>query len=125
MFVPFEYDIQILLYFLHSHFPTVKTELGEDEVAATQIENGMKSGSKTKKYDLKVMVSNKLSASDPHQFITLKYYYLSQRIKLTWLTSPSNDLVADSVCLLLLEIKERATPQLVKMLDLTKQGRQR
>lgn len=124
MFVPFEYDIQVLLYFLHSQFPTVQTELGEDEIKATMIESGV-GMQKTKKYDLKIRVSNKLAASEPQQFITLKYFYSAQRIKLSWLTSPSNDLVADSVCLLLLEIKERATPQLVKMLELTKQGRKK
>lgn len=34
-----------------------------------------------------------------------------------------NDMMADSVCLLILEIKERATPQLLKMLEITKNGR--
>jgi hypothetical protein len=32
-------------------------------------------------------------------------------------------MLADSVCLLIMEIKERATPQLLKMLEVTKQGR--
>jgi hypothetical protein len=31
-------------------------------------------------------------------------------------------MLADSVCLLIMEIKERATPQLLKMLEVTKQG---
>lgn len=33
--VPFQYDMQVLLYFLHAHFPSVETELGQDPVQAT------------------------------------------------------------------------------------------
>jgi hypothetical protein len=28
LFVEYQYDIQVLLYFLHAHFPSVKTEMG-------------------------------------------------------------------------------------------------
>ena len=35
LFVPFEFDVQVLLYFLHAHFPQVTTSLGRDEVQAT------------------------------------------------------------------------------------------
>lgn len=54
----------------------------------------------------------------------LKYFYSAQLIKLSWITTPKNDLMADSICLLVLEVKERATPQLLKMLEITKQGRE-
>ena len=85
------------------------------------IEAGMPTTQKkTKKYDLKIKVSSKLDATEDQHFLTLKYYYLAQKIKISWITSPTNDLMADSICLLILEIKERATPQLLKMLDLTK-----
>ena len=35
LFVPYEYDIQVLLYFMHAHFPSVEAILGQDEVVAT------------------------------------------------------------------------------------------
>jgi len=52
--------------------------------------------------------------------VVLKYFYSAQKIKVSWVSSPRNDMVADSVCLLIMEIKERATPQLLKMLEVTK-----
>jgi hypothetical protein len=109
------------MYFLHSHFPSVETEFGEDEVVATQIESGLAPSLKKKKgYDLKIKVSSKLDSTEDQHFLTLKYYYQAMKIKLSWLTSPKNDLMADSICLLILEIKDRATPQLLKMIEITK-----
>ena len=35
LFVPYEYDIQVLLYFMHAHFPSVVAQAGQDEVLAT------------------------------------------------------------------------------------------
>jgi hypothetical protein len=35
LFVPYDYDIQVLVYFMHAHFPSIQTELGQDEVDAT------------------------------------------------------------------------------------------
>jgi len=35
LFVPYEFDIQVLVYFLHAHFPSVQTVLGMDEIEAT------------------------------------------------------------------------------------------
>ena len=52
LFLPFEYDVQILLYFLHSHFPDVSTQLGQDEIEAAT-ESG-----KTTKYDLKILIGD-------------------------------------------------------------------
>ena len=68
--VPYQYDIQVLLYVLYAHFPEVTTQLGKDEVQATAIDNhlhpaGNQEGKK--KYDLKIVIGTKA--------ITLKYYY--------------------------------------------------
>ena len=67
LILPFEYDIQILLYFLHSHFPDVNTQLGQDEIEATE-------SGKTTKYDIKILIGG-------DQGITLKYYYEAQKLK--------------------------------------------
>lgn len=32
LFVPYEYDIQVLLYFMHAHFPSVVAQTGQEEV---------------------------------------------------------------------------------------------
>ena len=85
LFVPFEYDIQVMLYFLHCHFPQVETQMGQDEVQATL--NG-----KNQKYDLLITVEG----------ISMKYYYNAQKIKMEWVTSPKNDMVADSICMLVM-----------------------
>ena len=113
VFVPFEFDIQVLLYFLHAHFPSVETEMGQDEISATQREQfGKQLGEGTlfnqPKYDLKITVQSAPEAQD--KGVVLKYFYSAQRIKVSWLTTPRNDMVADSVCLLILEIKERPSP---------------
>lgn len=60
--VPFEHDIQVLVYFLFAHFPNVETEAGQDEVDATMQELGMynaeeaKVKSKRRSYDLKLVI---------------------------------------------------------------------
>ena len=38
--VPFEHDIQVLVYFLYAHYPHVETQQGQDEVDATMNELG-------------------------------------------------------------------------------------
>lgn len=128
LFVPFEYDIQVLLYFLHAHFPSVETDLGVDEISATHLEQfrkqlGESAWPERPKYDLKITVKSALAAQD--KGVVLKYFYAAQKIKVSWLTTPRNDMVADSICLLILEIKERPSPQLLKMIEITKQGRRK
>jgi hypothetical protein len=129
MMIPYIFDIQVLVYFLKSHFPSVDIVEGEDEINATMIESGYSTKQKKKKYDMKILVKSHIDLNqnpkiDKVNTMTLKYYYSAQMMKVSWITTPKNDLVADSICLLILEIKERATPQLLKMIDLTKQGRQ-
>jgi hypothetical protein len=114
LLVPFAYDIQVLLYFLYAHFANVKVTNGQDEVEATLT-------GRTSKYDLRIQISG--SGSKQDKGVVLKYFYSASVIKVGWLASPANDSLADSICLLLLEIKDRATPQLLKMLEITKQGR--
>ena len=112
LLVPYAYDIQVLLYFLYAHFAAVNVTAGQDEVEATLT-------GRTTKYDLRIQVGQ----TKQDKGVVLKYFYSAAVIKVGWLASPANDSLADSICLLLLEIKDRATPQLLKMLEITKQGR--
>ena len=56
--------------------------------------------------------------------IEIAYFKKSGLLQVSWETSPKNDLVADSVCLLVLQIKENPTPQLVNMMDIAADKRQ-
>ena len=100
LFIPFEYDVQVLLYFMHSHFPNVQTELGQDEVDATLAEKSLEKKD-SGKHDLKIMIGS--NALNQKEFcVELKYYYRAQKVKVEWTTSPKTDMIADSVCLLIL-----------------------
>ena len=91
----------MLLYFLHAHFPSVTTKLGQDEIQATLAADGQpgaEGARKGPKYDVKIMI-DKTQANDG---VSLKYYYSAQKLKVEWITSPQNDMLADSVCLMIL-----------------------
>lgn len=45
-------------------------------------------------------------------------------MKVHWVTSPKNDLIADSLCLMVLQIKEKPTPQLLQLMEVAAQKRQ-
>lgn len=45
-------------------------------------------------------------------------------LQLEWLTSPKNDLVADSLSLLILQINEKPTPQLLNLMEQVAEERQ-
>ena len=115
LFVNYEYDIQVLLYFMHAHFPSVETKMGQDEVEAAL-------GKKSSKYDLKLIIGR--DGNSKQYGVTIKYYYSAQKLKIQWISSPRNDMLADSVSLLILNINENTSPSLVSMLDITKKGRQ-
>lgn len=34
--------------------------------------------------------------------VTIKYYYTAMKLKIQWISSPRNDMLADSICLLIL-----------------------
>lgn len=55
--------------------------------------------------------------------VTIKYYYTAMKLKIQWISSPRNDMLADSICLLILQINEHTSPPLINMLELTRQGR--
>ena len=57
--------------------------------------------------------------------VTIKYYYMAQKLKISWVSSPRNDSLADSICLMILQINEKTSPQLVQMLEITSQGRKK
>jgi hypothetical protein len=50
------------------------------------------------------------------QAITVKYWKKSELLEIEWESSIKSDMVADSVCLLALQIKDKPSPQLVEMI---------
>ena len=50
--------------------------------------------------------------------IEIAYFKKSELLQVSWETSPKNDLIADSVCLLVLQIKEKPSPQLLNMMNI-------
>ena len=110
LYVPYQHDIQVLGYFLHSYyaqvdveFPRVDTAAQPDDMSAAAAQQPMFSAAKHefKKYDIKFLVEGQ---------IEVLYYRKQELLQVKWLTSPKNDLVADSVCLLVMQIKENPTP---------------
>lgn len=55
--------------------------------------------------------------------IEVAYFEKAQMLQIEWVTSPKNDLVADSLSLLILQINEKPTPQLLNMMDLVAEER--
>ncbi len=97
--------------------------MGQDEIDAAMNEKNSKS-----KYDLKLIIGReepfqKSNNTLKHYGVTIKYYYSAQKLKIQWISSPRNDMLADSISLLILTINEQASPTLVQMLEITKQGR--
>lgn len=86
LFIPFEYDIQILNYYLHQYFAEVRVVFNSDK--------------SDKKYDIHFQIED----------ISLSYFAKAHMLQLEWLTSPKNDLVADSLSLMILQINEKPTP---------------
>lgn len=96
LFVPYEYDIQVLLYFMHAHFPSVIALTGREEVEATleeaDVQNEKRAKDAKKKYDLKLIVGRDaptlFSQQKPQQLdlkhygVTLKYYYSAMKLKI-------------------------------------------
>eukprot|EP00356_Strombidium_inclinatum_P000596 CAMPEP_0170513018 /NCGR_PEP_ID=MMETSP0208-20121228/67169_1 /TAXON_ID=197538 /ORGANISM="Strombidium inclinatum, Strain S3" /LENGTH=209 /DNA_ID=CAMNT_0010796705 /DNA_START=1704 /DNA_END=2330 /DNA_ORIENTATION=+ len=129
LMVPFPYDIQVLVYFLSSHFPRVEVENGQDEVKATLKEMSQPPSSDLPvkaPYDLLIRVggtAKEMAGDKQDDCIEIRYFYHPQKLQVDWLTSPRNDMLADSLCLLVLQINEHTTPELVKMLDITKEKR--
>lgn len=66
-----------------------------------------------------------MGKTQTNEGISLKYYYNAQKLKVEWTTSPQNDMLADSICLMILQIGQQTTPQLVQMLAITSQGRKK
>jgi len=97
MYIPYKYDIQVLTYFLYSYYADVDTDHG----------NGFSKDEKAK-YDIKFIIE---------QEIHISYFRVSQLLQIEWETSPKNDLIADSICLLIMQINEKPTPQLCKLMD--------
>jgi hypothetical protein len=73
LFVDYLYDIQVLLYFMHAHFPSVQTKMGQDELSATL-------DKKNSGHDLKLIIGR--DGNSKLHGITIKYYYTAQKLKL-------------------------------------------
>jgi hypothetical protein len=91
--VPFPYDIQILNFYLHSYFADVRIEVNPSKYGnlGKELDNQSLPPS-PKKYTLKFIVDE----------IDVLYFERAQMLQIDWLTSPKNDLVADSLSLLIL-----------------------
>ena len=76
LWVPYSHDIQVLGYFLHSYYAQVDV----DFPAETQ--------SGKAKCDIKFLIEG---------HIDLQYFRKRELLQVQWLTSPKNDLIADSV----------------------------
>ena len=92
LYVPFPYDIQVLNFYLHSYFADVRVAYCKN--------NG-------EKFSIKFKVEE----------VDLLYFEKAQMLQLEWLTSQKNDLVADSLSLLILQINEKPTPQLLTLME--------
>ena len=86
LFVPFPYDIQVLNFYLHSYFADVNIEYGNKAIGD--------------KHNIKFQI----------EAIELKYFEKAKMLQIEWVTSPKNDLVADSLSLLILQINDKPTP---------------
>jgi hypothetical protein len=93
LYVKYCFDIQVLTYFLYSYYADVSVVFpsGED------------------RYDLKFVVE---------KAIHVTYFRKGEMLKVQWETSPKNDLIADSLCLMVLQIKEKPTPQLLQLMEI-------
>ena len=111
--VPFEHDIQILVYFMFAHYPHVETVHGQDEVEATmnEMHNGgdkaEQCSSGVKKFDLKLIIGRNPPPEGivhpPECYgVEIYYFFKSQKLLLEWISSPRNDSLADSICLLIM-----------------------
>lgn len=78
-FIPYPYDIQLLNYFLNNFFQKVELEFPSIKDS----------------FDARFRISQ----------TTLDFYAKTSVLKLTWTSSPQNDLVADSISLIILQIK--------------------
>lgn len=111
LFVPFPYDIQILNFYMHSYFAEVQVEVNPLKYAKVAEAPGQ---SNTLKYTLKFVVEE----------IEVLYFERAQMLQIEWVTSPKNDLVADSLSLLVLQINDKPTPQLLSMMESVAEERQ-
>jgi len=100
LYVKYSYDPQVLTYFLYSYYPDVKVE-----ISTAQTEE---------RYDLRFVIESA---------IQMDYYRKAETLKVRWETSPKNDLIADSLCLLVLQIKEKPTPQLLQLMEVAARNR--
>ena len=76
--MPFPHDIQVLTYFMYSYFADIDVTFPK---------------APEEKWELAFQVEG---------CVILKYFKKSEMLQVDWETSPKNDLIADSVCLLVL-----------------------
>jgi len=109
--VKYPHDIQVLTYFLYSYYAEVDVRFN----AGDGTDGDARMAGDDDGADLRFVVEREIEVS---------YFKKSELLKVSWLTSPKNDLIADSLCLLVLQVQEKPTPQLVSMMEITSQQRQ-
>ena len=101
----------MLNFYLHSYFAEVKVIYNKQKYGAFNVNgsapsNYLNMGQELKedatqgKYTLKFIVEE----------IEVMFYEKAFMLQIEWITSPKNDLVADTLCLLILQINEKPTP---------------
>ena len=79
--VPFEHDPQVLAYFLYEYYSDVTSEVKQDQASFTIDE-----------------------------VVTVRYLHKAELLEIEWLSSEKADMIADSICLLCLQIKDQPSP---------------
>mmetsp|Transcript_11809 Transcript_11809/g.19953 ORF Transcript_11809/g.19953 Transcript_11809/m.19953 type:complete len:275 (-) Transcript_11809:10-834(-) len=135
LMMEFGYDVQVLIYFMSCHFPDVGVFRGREEVEQTlreldQLTKNLlgvqmpQSDGPSANYDLRILIGGRQGEGQHAvEGVTILYFYKAQKLELSWITSPRNDSLADSVALLVLSINENTSPQLVQMMDAVKNQR--
>ena len=82
----FTHDIQVLAYFLYESYSQVESSYP-------------KGGANPADVEFKVQNS-----------VIVKFWHKSDLLEISWESSGHNDMVADSVCLLAMQLKDQPTP---------------
>ncbi len=68
-------------------------------------------------------ISQKFTIKFMVEQISLTYFQSAHMIEVEWTTSPKNDLIADSVALMILQINENPSPDILRMIEAVRADR--
>lgn len=80
--VQFTHDVQVLAYFLYEYYSDVKSEFPKTSSPAP---------------DVMFVIE---------ETVNLRYWHKSEMLEIEWESSGKSDMIADSVCLLCLQLKD-------------------